>query len=85
MKLKNRFAMCLVVGVSVLAAAAFQGTAPRSAADKYGAHAEDNGVSVGAALLSSGEVTRRSRPTWTAAAAWWKWPSIRKLVLPLCR
>jgi hypothetical protein len=56
MKLKRWKAVWVVIAATALASGAFQGTAPRSTADKYGAHGEQNGVAIGAVMLTSGEV-----------------------------
>lgn len=57
MKVMRWAIACLVVCASALASdAPRRGTVPRPAPDKYPAHAEQNSVAIGAALLSDGEV-----------------------------
>ena len=56
MKLKRWIAPFVAMAATALAGWAFQGTAPRSVADKYAAHGAQNGVAVGAVMLTSGEL-----------------------------
>lgn len=56
MKRMRWMALCLIICATAWASDAPRGTAPRAAADKYDAHAEQNGVGIGATLLTSKEV-----------------------------
>jgi len=56
MKLTRWVVALAAIAATALAARAFQGTAPRSVADKYAAHGEKNGIAIGAVLLTSGEL-----------------------------
>ncbi len=47
-----------LIGATAFASDAPRGTVPRAAADKYGAHAEENGFAIGASLLSASEVRK---------------------------
>lgn len=58
MKLKRWMAAFAGIAVTALAARAFQGTAPKSVADKYPAHGEQNGISIGAIMLTTGELRK---------------------------
>jgi len=58
MKLKRWMAVSAAIAATALASWAFQGTAPRSVADKYAAHAEQNGMAIGAVMLTSGELRK---------------------------
>ena len=58
MKLKRWMATPAAIAATALASWALQGTAPRSVAGKYAAHAEQNGVAIGAVMLTSGELRK---------------------------
>jgi hypothetical protein len=51
-------AIGLIICATALASDALKGTAPRSSADKYNAHAEQNGVTIGATLLTAAQVRK---------------------------
>src|SRR6516164_4778540 len=54
MKLMKLLAICLI-GATVLASDSPRGTVPRTAADKYDVHREQDGFSIGANLLSASQ------------------------------
>jgi hypothetical protein len=56
MKLKRWMTALAAIAATALAGWALQGTAPRSVAEKYAAHAEQNGMAIGAVMLTSGEL-----------------------------
>lgn len=56
--MKTRSWLLIAVFAGIPAWAGQQGTVPRVSAEKYAAHAENSGVKIGAARLSSGQVTK---------------------------
>lgn len=57
MKLMKSAVWVMMVGIG-LSSSAFSGTAPRDGAEKYAAHAEQNGVGIGATLLTSSQARK---------------------------
>ena len=56
MKVRSWLVIAILAGISAWAGQ--QGTVPKTAADKYAAHAENDGVKIGAARLSSGQTIK---------------------------
>lgn len=56
--MKTRSWLVIAVFAAICAWAGQQGTAPKAAADKYAAHAENDGVKIGASRLSSGQTIK---------------------------
>jgi hypothetical protein len=58
MKLKKWITALAAIAATALVARAFQGTAPKSVADKSAAHGQQNGISIGAVMLTTGELRK---------------------------
>lgn len=58
MKMNRVWAVAVLICAAAMASDVTRGTAPRAAADKYPAHAEQDGAGIGAALVSGGQAKK---------------------------